>query len=56
MAPANAAIRMAIYPERLNMLEEILPPIINITNATPNPAPLFIPNIDGPARGFLNAV
>ena len=56
MAPTKAAVRMATKPERLTEPAEMLPPKSNITKATPRPAPLLIPKMLGPAKGFRKAV
>ena len=56
IAPTKAAVSTAIKPVIVNEEVEMLPPQSNITSATPTEAPLLMPNIDGPARGFLNAV
>ena len=52
IAPTKAASKIAIAPPTLNKAVDMLPPMANITSATPNPAPLLIPKIEGPAKGF----
>ncbi len=56
IAPANAAHKTAMNPVKLTEETVILPPISNMTRATPKPAPPLIPKMEGPANGFLNAV
>ena len=56
MAPTKAAKSMAAKPVRVNEPAETLPPRSSITSATPSDAPLLMPKMLGPARGFLNAV
>ena len=56
MAPMKAAKRMAAKPLILAEPTERLPPNNSITKATPNPAPLLIPNTLGPANGLRKAV
>lgn len=56
MAPTNAPASTEKKPERLKVPAVMLPPNSSITNATPRLAPEFMPRIDGPANGFLNAV
>ena len=56
IAPTKAAARTAIKPDILTEPTESEPPKPSITNATPTPAPLLIPKMLGPARGFLKAV
>ena len=58
VAPKNAAMLTPIFDHNPKV-ESALPPKIPVNKiviATPNPAPLLIPNIDGSARGFLNNV
>ena len=58
VAPAKAA-RLTPRFDQIPIVEMAEPPkmpVNNIVIATPNPAPLLIPNIDGSARGFLNNV
>ena len=58
VAPKNAAMLTPIFDHNPKV-ESALPPkmpVNKIVIATPNPAPLLIPNIDGSARGFLNNV
>lgn len=58
VAPKNAAMLTPIFDHNPKD-DSALPPKIpanNIVIATPNPAPLLIPSIEGSARGFLNNV
>ena len=50
--PINAPSTEVIEPD----IAPKAPPPMSITTATPNDAPDVIPNIDGPANGFENAV
>ena len=43
-------------PDKVNTPVAMLPPLANITNATPRLAPELMPRMDGPASGLLNAV
>ena len=56
VAPRNAPMMIAINPFMVSMSVVMLPFSSSITIATPKLAPLFIPKMDGPARGLLNAV
>lgn len=58
VAPKNAAMLTPILDHNPNDDSALPPkmPVNKIVIATPNPAPLLIPNIDGSARGFLNNV
>ena len=56
MAPMNADSRIAIKPLIEKAAVVTLPPINNMTKATPNPAPLLIPKMPGPAKGLRKAV
>src|SRR3712207_8333275 len=47
---------MAISPVKVTMPAVTLPPIANMTRATPSPAPLLIPKTSGPAKGLRKAV
>ena len=53
-APANAPNIVAKNPD-ISLLAIHEPPA-SITIATPNAAPVSIPNIDGPANGLLKVV
>ena len=55
-APAMAPVITAAKPLTVSKSVEMLPLSSSITIATPRLAPLFIPNIDGPANGLLKAV
>lgn len=58
VAPTKAA-RLTPRLDHIPIVESAEPPqkpVNNIVMATPNPAPLLIPNIEGSARGFLNKV
>ena len=58
VAPMNAAMLTPKSDHNPNDERASPPniPVNKIVKATPNPAPLLIPNIDGSARGFLNNV
>ena len=56
IAPTNAASKMAKKPLTEKAAVVTFPPNKSITKATPNPAPLLMPNMPGPAKGFRNAV
>ena len=58
VAPKNAAKLTPILDHNPNDERASPPkkPVNNIVTATPKPAPLLIPNIEGSARGFLNNV
>ena len=56
IAPMKAATRTATNPEMLTLPTERLPPNNSMTSATPNPAPLLIPKMLGPASGLRKAV
>ena len=56
MAPMNADSRIAIKPLIEKAAVVTLPPINSMTKATPNPAPLLIPKMPGPAKGLRKAV
>lgn len=56
IAPTNAAKSMAMKPEKEYVQADRLPPIANMTMATPSAAPLFMPNTSGPASGLRNTV
>ena len=58
VAPAKAA-RLTPRLDHVPIVESADPPkmpVSNIVIATPNPAPLLIPSIEGSASGFLNKV
>lgn len=58
VAPKNAAMLTPIFDHNPKV-ESALPPkmpVNKIVIATPNPAPLLIPSIEGSASGFLNNV
>lgn len=58
VAPKKAAILTPMLDHNPK-LDNALPPkmpVNKIVMATPNPAPLLIPSIEGSARGFLNNV
>ena len=58
VAPKKAATLTPTLDQNPND-ERALPPKIPVNKiviATPRPAPLLIPNIEGSARGFLNKV
>lgn len=57
LAPISAANIVEIYPPK-PMLDADPPnvPTASIRSATPRFAPSLIPNIEGPAKGFLNNV
>ena len=58
VAPKNAAMLTPIFDHNPKDDSAFPPkmPVNKIVIATPNPAPLLIPNIEGSARGFLNNV
>ena len=56
MAPTKAAASTAMKPLTLTEPTLTEPPRPSMTRATPTPAPLLMPKMLGPARGFLNAV
>ncbi len=58
VAPANAARLMPKFDHNPNDDSASPPkmPVNKIVTATPNPAPLLIPNMEGSARGFRNKV
>ena len=56
MAPAKAANKTAMKPVKVTPPAVRLPPMANMTRATPRPAPLLIPKTSGPASGFRKAV
>ena len=56
IAPTNAANKIAVKPLKFTVSIDTLPPKNSITTATAKAAPLFIPNIPGPARGLRKAV
>ena len=56
MAPANAPAITAIKPDTDHAPAVMVPPEASITSATPKPAPLLMPKIDGSARGLRKAV
>lgn len=58
VAPANAARLTPKFDHDSNDDSASFPkiPVNKIVTATPNPAPLLIPNKEGSARGFLNKV
>ena len=54
--PTKDPINIAIYPPHEYPAADTDPPRNNITKATPKLDPEVIPNMEGPANGFLNAV
>lgn len=58
VAPANAATLTPMFDHNPIVDSALLPkmPVSRIVIATPSPAPLLIPNIEGSAKGFLNKV
>ena len=56
IAPMKAAIRIAAKPPIWREPTERPPPNKSITSATPKPAPLLMPKMEGPARGLRKAV
>lgn len=58
LAPKKAVMLTPILDQNPNDDNAFPPkiPVNRIVMATPNPAPLLIPNMDGSARGFLNSV
>ena len=58
VAPKNAAMLTPIFDHNPKVESAFPPkmPVNKIVIATPNPAPLLIPSIEGSARGFLNNV
>ena len=56
IAPIKAPSIIDTKPETLNAVVVMLPPKANNTNATPKLAPASMPKMEGPAKGFFNAV
>ena len=58
VAPKNAAMLTPMFDHNPKDESAFPPkmPVNKIVIATPNPAPLLIPSIEGSARGFLNNV
>ena len=58
VAPKNAAKLTPIFDQNPNDDNAFPPkmPVNKMVMATPKPAPLLIPNIEGSASGFLNNV
>ena len=56
IAPTKAPSIIVTKPETLNVVVVMLPPNANITRATPKLAPASMPKMEGPAKGFFNAV
>lgn len=58
LAPKNAARLTPMFVQSPNDDNAFPPkiPVNKIVMATPKPAPLLMPNMEGSARGFLNKV
>ena len=56
IAPTKAAMITATKPLTLTAPTDMLPPSNSMTSATPRPAPLEIPKIEGSANGLRKAV
>lgn len=52
VAPMNAAARTVAKPPMESMPTLTLPPYNSMTKATPSPAPLLMPRMDGSASGL----